>query len=314
MAKQMIADLRPGEPVDSDFMVQQSNLRTTRTGSAYLDITLMDRSGQITCRLWDATESLADTIKVDDFVHVKGKVETYKNEPQISIRAITQAETDGLRLSDFLPQSENDPGRMMKELCKILGTIEDPDLKALADAFLGDDALCAAFRTAPAAKANHHAYLGGLLEHTLSMAQLALSVLDHYPELRRDLLLTGVFIHDIGKTRELLYKRTFRYGTAGNLVGHIVLGVLMIEECARKLPEFPEDKLNMLRHMILSHHGQYEFGSPKLPMFAEALALHYLDNLDAKLKDMAGIIANDKGGDAEWTTRSWLFERPLYKG
>ena len=314
MAKQMIANLKVGEPVDSAFMVQESNLRTARNGSSYLQTVLSDKTGTIQCRLWDATEALAESIAVDDFVHVRGKVESYKNELQISIRSITKADTSTLHLSEFLPQSENDPGPMMKELGELLATIEDADLKALVDSFLADDAFCATFRTAPAAKSNHHAYLGGLLEHTLSMARLTARICEHYPHLRRDLLMAGVFLHDIGKTQELLYKRTFRYSTAGNLIGHIIIGVLMLEEHARNLPGFPETKLDMLRHMILSHHGQYEFGSPRLPMFAEALALHYIDNLDAKLKDMAEIIAEDRSGDPEWTARSWLFDRVLYKG
>jgi len=314
MAKQEVAKLQAGEPVDSAFMVQESNLRTARNGSSYLHIVLSDRTGSIQCRLWDATEALAGSIAVDDFVQVKGKVESYKNDLQITIRSITKADTKDLRLGDFLPQSENDPGAMMKELGEILAQIEDADLKALIDSFLADKELCAAFRTAPAAKTNHHAYLGGLLEHTLSMARLSLRVCEHYPHLRRDLLLTGVFLHDIGKTRELVYRRTFRYGTAGNLVGHIVISVLMLDERVRELPDFPETKLNMLRHMILSHHGQYEYGSPRLPMFPEALALHYIDNLDAKLKDMAQLIEADRGSDPEWTARSWLFGRQLYKG
>ena len=253
-------------------------------------------------------------ISVDDFVCVKGKVETYRNELQINIRTLTRAEQEGLRLGDFLAQSECDPGRMMKALREILGRIEDTDLKALVDAFLDDEEFCAKFRTAPAAKMNHHAYLGGLLEHTLSMAHVALKILDHYAELRRDLLLTGVFLHDVGKTEELSYRRTLQFTTAGHLIGHTVLGAAMTAERARRLEGFPEEKLNMVRHMILSHHGQLEFGAPKLPMFVEAQVLHYVDNLDAKIKDFAEIVAEDRGGDEEWTGYSRLLGRQLYKG
>jgi 3'-5' exoribonuclease len=202
----------------------------------------------------------------------------------------------------------------MRELAAILARIRDADIKALVDSFLADKDFCAAFRSAPAAVQNHHAYLGGLLEHTLSMANLAVKVLEHYPALRGDLLLGGVFLHDIGKSRELSYNRAFHYTNAGNLVGHITLGIVMLEEHARAIPDLPDDKLNMLRHMILSHHGEYEFGSPKLPMFAEALALHYLDNLDAKLKDIAETISDDRSGDPAWTEYSRSLARRLYKG
>lgn len=314
MAKQMVENLQVGEPIDSDFIVAESSLRVARNGSAYLDIKLADRTGQMPGRLWDANQALADSISADDFVHVKGKVESYKNTLQIIVRSITQADMKGLRLGDFLPQSGNDPVEMMKALCEILGTIEDADLKSLVDAFLADSQFCADFRTAPAAKQNHHAYLGGLLEHTLSMARLSLKILEHYQDLRRDLLLTGVFLHDVGKIHELIYRRAFRYSSPGNLVGHIVLGVLMLEERVRELPDFPEGKLNMLRHMMLSHHGEYEFGSPRLPMFAEALALHYVDNLDAKLKDFSDIITEDRNADPEWTDWARRFGRPFYKG
>jgi 3'-5' exoribonuclease len=314
MGKQMVGALRVGEPVDSVFLVAECALRSTRAGGSYLNLVFQDRSGQMVGRLWDATEAFAATIAVDSFVHVKGKVESYQNQLQLNVRTITRAETEGLHLGDFLPQCERDPAEMMRELTAILAQIQDPDYKAVMDAFLSDKDFCADFRTAPAAVQNHHAYLGGLLEHTLSMAQMAVKVIEHYPSLRRDLLLASVFLHDIGKTRELSCKRTFRYTDAGNLIGHITIGVLMLEDRARALPNLPEDKLNMLRHMILSHHGELEFGSPKLPSFAEAIALHYLDNLDAKLKDFAETIAEDKNADAGWTDFSYSLKRRLYKG
>jgi 3'-5' exoribonuclease len=314
MAKQMVGALRVGESVDAVFLVAECTLRSTRAGGSYLNLVLQDRSGQIVGRLWDATEAFAATIVVDSFIRVKGKVESYQNQLQINARLITRAETEGLQLRDFLPQSARDPAEMMRELAAILARIEDPDYKAVVNAFLSDEDFCAAFSAAPAAVHNHHAYLGGLLEHTLSMAQLALKLLEHYPSLRRDLLLAGVFLHDIGKTRELSCKRTFRYTDAGNLVGHVTIGILMLEERLRGLPNLPEEKLNLLRHMMLSHHGELEFGSPKVPMFAEAMALHYLDNLDAKLKDIAETIAEDKNADAGWTDYSPSLKRRLYKG
>lgn len=312
--KQMIGQLVNNQPVDSVFLLAKCVLRSARTGKSYLDVQFSDRTGQITGRFWDANESLASSLAIDDFVEVKGRVESYQNQLQINVHMIAKADTKKLHLSDFLPQSESDPAQMMRRLAEIMATIEDPDYKRLVQAFLGDEAFCAAFRTAPAAISNHHAYLGGLIEHTLSMAEVAVKILEHYKTLRRDILLAGVLLHDVGKTRELSYRRTFQYTNAGNLVGHITLGVLMLEDEARKLPEFPEEKLHMLRHMILSHHGQLEFGSPKLPMFAEAMALHYLDNLDAKLRDIAETIAEDRSSDPEWTDYNKSLNRKLYKG
>lgn len=314
MAKKMVADLRPGEPVDAVFMVASVQLRSTRSGSSYLNLKLQDRTGQIEGKLWDVTEAFAATIHNDDFVLVKGRCEPYQNQLQVNAKSITKADTDGLRLGDFLPQSQHDPVQMLRDLTEILSGMEDKDYKALVEVFLKDKEFCAAFRTAPAAMSNHHAYLGGLLEHTLSMMRVAVKIAEHYTDLRRDLLLTGVFLHDVGKVEELSYKRSFQYTTPGNLVGHLILGVLMLEERARQLPDFPPEKLNMLRHLILSHHGTYEFGSPRLPMFAEAMALHYLDNLDAKLKDISELIAEDQGPDAEWTDYSRRLDRKIYKG
>ena len=314
MPKQMIEELQPGEPVDTVFLVAESSLRTAKSGSSYLAIKLRDRSGEIQGRLWDAGQAIAGSITVDDFVKVKGKAESYRNELQINIRSITRAETEGLRLGDFLRQSEHDPEEMLGELKKILDRVEDPDYRGLIEAFLSDEAFCKDFQSAPAATRNHHAYLGGLLEHTLSMAGLAVRVLEHYPALRADLLLTGVFLHDIGKVEELARKRTFQYTLPGHMVGHLVLGVLILEARVQTLEGFPEEKLNMLRHLILSHHGRKEFGSPILPAFAEAVALHHIDNIDAKLKEVADIIETDKNADSQFTDYARLFETWLYKG
>ena len=265
MSKQMIDALKPGEPVDAPFMVVESSLRGTRAGGAYLALTLADRTGQIQGRLWDATEAFAATILPEEIIQVKGRAESYQNQLQLNIRAITKPEPETLRLGDFLPQCPRDPVQMARDLTALLATIQEPHLKALVDSLLADKEFMDSFRTAPAAVVNHHAYLGGLMEHTLAMMQMALRVCEQYPQLRRDLLLTGAFIHDIGKTRELTYHRAFRYSVPGNLVGHITIGVMMLDEHARKLPDFPPQTLNMLSHMILSHHGQYDFGSPKLP-------------------------------------------------
>jgi len=313
MARTFIAEMRSGQPVDEVFLLRRCELKSTKTGSLYLAAVLADRTGQVEGRMWEASRTLYEALQEDAFVRVKGVAETYRNQLQISIKMITMADTASLRLGDFLPQAERSPKEMMAELREFLGQVEDEDYRRINAAFLADADFLAAFRTAPAAVSYHHAYLGGLLEHTLNLLRLAGPVLEQYPVLRKDLLLTAIFLHDVGKTRELRYTRTFTYTDSGQLVGHLVLGVLMLDEKARQIEAFPPDKLDLLRHCILSHHGQYDFGSPKLPMIAEAMALHYLDNLDAKIKDFAECLEADLQSKSDWTDYVPQFQRRLFK-
>lgn len=312
MAKKLISDLKVGEPVDEVFLLGRCDLKTSKNESLYLDLLLSDRSGAVGGRMWDASQALYESLEVDDFVRVKGRMGAFQNRPQIRVNSISKADISSLRLGDFLPQAETPPEKMMDEVKSILDQIEDPDYRRICEAFLGDQDFTAAFRTAPAAVRYHHAYLGGLLEHTLNVLRLADTILPQYPFLRRDLLLTAAFLHDVGKTAEIGYKRTFSYTDSGQLVGHLVLGVVMLENKASKL-ELPDDKLALLRHCILSHHGQYEYGSPKLPMTAEALALHYLDNLDAKLTDFEGHLDTDQVSNSNWTGFLPQFGRRLFR-
>jgi len=314
VAKKMIADLRPGEPVDEVFLLSGFELRTARNESLYLDLTLSDRSGTLKGRMWDASEVLYRALAVDDFVRIKGRVGVFRNELQINVSSISKVDETRLSPHDFLPQSERPPGEMRKELEKILvNEVKDPDYARLVRAFLRDEEFMDQFSMAPAATSYHHAFLGGLLEHTLSMAQCALLLVGHYSCLRKDLLLASVFLHDIGKVRELDWRRTFQYTDTGQLVGHVVEGVVMVEAKVRDLEGFPQEKLDLLRHAIIAHHGEYEFGAPKLPMTGEALALHYLDNLDAKLRDITDAIAADANEQSNWTGYITRLERRLYK-
>lgn len=313
MPKKLVIDLKPGEPIDDDFLLAQSELRSARNDSLYLSLELRDRSGTISGRMWDASQIVYETFKVDEFVHVKGRVEQYRDDVQISVKALSQPDLSSLRLRDFLPQSPKDPDEMEKELREVLDMVEDPDYRRLNAAFMEDEARMAAFRNAPAAVANHHAYLGGLLEHTLSMARIAATVADHYPEVRKDILLTGVLFHDIGKTVELRFNRNFRYSDSGQLIGHLTQGVLIVRDKARELEGFPDEKLTPLMHMILSHHGEREYGSPVLPMTPESFALHFIDNLDAKLRTVSDKIGEDLNTQSDFTAYIRSLERRLYK-
>ena len=311
--RKWIKDLRTGDEVEAVFLLTRKELRESRKGSMYIDGDVMDRSGAMPIRMWDATEAIFGSAAVQDFVRIKGRVESYKDTLQLIVKVIEKVPEDTVRVSDFMPTTDQDVDKMEQGLRKILRTVEEPKLLELLAEFFNDSDFMVKFRQCPAAVQFHHAYLGGLLEHTLSLAKVAVRVLPDYPALRKDLLLTGVFLHDIGKVRELSWDRGFTYTDEGELVGHIVLGVAMLDEKARQVEDFPPALLDSLKHLILSHHGQYEFGSPKLPCTAEAIALHYLDNLDAKMHAFHKAVQADRDPESDWTEYSRMFSRRLYK-
>ncbi len=308
----------PGQMVEGVYQVAEKDLRTTKKGGFFISAKLRDRTGELPGIMWDATQALFAAIPQGGYALVKGRVGEYNGAPQIIIEAMRPAKPTEVRLEDFLAVGPGNPDEQMKQLKAIHGSIERPALKALMEAVWADGQLMADFKRAPAAERLHHAYLGGLLEHTLSVSEMALLVCQHYPELDRDVLVVGVFWHDLGKTRELAYAESFSYTDAGKLVGHVVMGVMMLEEKIAAVraagKDFPEELADVLRHMILAHHGEYEFGSPKLPMTAEAFVLHHIDNLDAKLHAFFRTVAADADPARRWTGFSKMFGGSLYKG
>lgn len=312
--RKCISDLRNGDPVEDEvFLVVRKELRKSRKGSDYIDGEVMDKSGTLPIRMWDATEKISSSFDVQGFVRVSGRVESYRDTLQLVVKKIAKADEDSVSMADFVPTTEQDVDKMEESLRKMLRTVKDRHLIDLLAGFFNDEAFMACFRACPAAVQFHHAYLGGLLEHTLSMTKLACWITDHYPRLDKDLLLAGVFLHDIGKVRELNWERGFQYTNEGQLVGHLVLGASMVEEKARGVEGFPQELLDRLKHLILSHHGEYEFGSPKLPATAEAIALHYIDNLDAKMHAFEKAINEDRDPSTDWTEYNRMFARRLYK-
>jgi len=309
-----VTDLRNGDAVEGTFLVSRKDLRQTKTGTLYIDGEVTDRSGSIPIRMWDATERIFAGFETGDFVEITGQIESYKDRLQLIVKKIAKADESTISMDDFLPASEHDVDEMEQQLRKILRKVEDPHLIKLLAAFFKDKEFMAAFKQCPAAVAFHHAYLGGLLEHTLSLAKLAARIAPDYPTLRRDLLLVAVFLHDIGKTRELEWARGFQYTDEGGLVGHLVIGAAMVEDKAKAIDEFPAELLNSLKHLILSHHGEFEYGSPKLPVTVEAVALHYIDNLDAKIHAFQKAIDESHDASNNWTEYSRMFERRLFKG
>jgi len=308
----------PGQMIEGVFQVAEKDLRTTKKGGFFISAKLRDRTGELPAIMWDATQALFAAIPQGGFALVKGRLGEYNGALQIVIEAMRPAKETEVSLEDFLPRGAGDPEEQMARLKKVLDTIERPALRALLEAVWADEKLVGDFKRAPAAERLHHAYLGGLLEHTLSVAETAVLVCQHYTDMDRDLLLVGVLWHDIGKTRELAYSTALGYTDAGKLVGHLVQGVLMLEEKIAAVrasgQEFPEELANILRHLVLAHHGEYEFGSPKLPMTAEAFTLHHLDNLDAKLHAFFRDVAADADPARRWTAFNKMFGGALFKG
>ena len=314
MAVTPVKGLKPGQDVDQVFLIREKQIRTARNGSRYFQAELCDATGVLPARMWDASEVLLEALGQTNFVRVRGRVELYREQPQLILASIRPAPKDEIDLERFIPHSPHDPEERLARLLDVTETITNPHLRALLQAFLNDQGFVEQFKRCPAAVAYHHATIGGLIEHTTSVAELAELVCRQYPELNRDMLLAGVLLHDIGKTRELAYQEAFTYTVHGELVGHVISGVLMVEEKVRGLPDFPPELLDELRHIILSHHGEYEFGSPKLPMTREALALHYLDNLDAKMEAITRALADEGAGDETWTERLQMLRRRFYRG
>jgi 3'-5' exoribonuclease len=314
MKEPMIADLasRENREITGFFAAAWKQLRTGRDGGQYFALTLGDRTGQIEARIWEIEG--AGAFDAGDIVKVLGDVCRFNEKLQLKVKKIRRATPGEYDLSDFVPQSDRNIDEMWVELEGWVATFRDPHLKTLLQAFLNDAELSASLRQAPAAKGMHHAWIGGLLEHILSLMGLCEMAAQHYPNVDRDLLLTGVVLHDIGKLRELRWGTSFDYTMEGQLLGHITIGIGMIEEKLATLPDFPPAKRLLLEHLVLSHHGEYEFGSPKLPMTPEAILLHYLDNLDAKMQavrsEFARSEANGRSG-AEMTEWVRSMDRPL---
>jgi 3'-5' exoribonuclease len=321
MARRNVEKLTDGDTIEEVFLVADKQLRANRNGNLYLQMDIGDRTGTINARLWNATEHLFRSFEAGDFVLVKGKVQLFQGALQIILSHVERvdAEKIDLDLADFLPHTQENVGRLEERLRSTLLRLGNPYLRALAECFLMDEAFVRDFRRAPAGVRVHHAYIGGLLEHVVTLLDAADRLLPLYPKLDRDLLLMGVFLHDIGKVRELTYMRSFGYSDEGQLIGHLVIGVEMLNEKAAKVADlmgeaFPPELLLRLKHMIVSHHGAYEFGSPKLPMTPEAIALHYLDNFDAKVHVFARDIGEDRNQTSAWTPFNQALQRRLFKG
>jgi 3'-5' exoribonuclease len=313
VAKIFINELKKGQAVESTFLVREKVLTKTKSGNPYLSLRLTDRTGEIDGRIWDNAIDFVSLFESDDFIKVRAEVDEFQGTLQLHILKLRKCQEKEIQLDDFLPKTPRHIEEMLTELEGIASQINHPFLRKLLDAFLADEDFLKKFKLAPAAKAVHHVYIGGLLEHTLSVVQLILLIGPRYRGINQDLLITGGILHDIGKISELSFDRSFDYTDPGRLLGHIILTVQMIDEKIRKIPEFPGELSTLLEHIVLSHHGEYAFGSPKLPQTLEALLLHHVDDLDAKVHGFLAWIEKEKDTPSRWTTYHKLFDRFIFK-
>ena len=319
MTRRYVNQLANGESVDELFLVADKQLRANRQGNLYLHLELRDKTGAVGARLWNATEALARTFEPGDYLHARGKVQVYQGALQLILSHIDVADPTRADPEEFLPQASQNVAKLTVRLRELLLSLREPHLRALAECFLIDDEFLRKFTSAPAGVKNHHAYHAGLLEHVVTLMTVADRIIDLYPDVDRDLLLAGIFLHDVGKVNELSYDRAFAYSDEGQLIGHLVMGVEMLRDKAERTADltgepFPPELLLRLKHMIVSHHGALEFGSPKVPMTPEAVALHFLDNLDAKIHAVTREIRDDPGRESNWTPFNQNLGRRLFKG
>jgi 3'-5' exoribonuclease len=312
MKSAYVADLAPDTTVTSFFLVCEKELRSTREGKPFLRLELGDRSGTIEARMWENAEQALATFDRDDIVKVQARVESYRNKTQLSLDRVRRADPGEVDLADYFPHTTEDVEQLYRRLREHAAALSNPWLRRLVASIIEDPAVVPRLKRAPAAKMMHHAFLGGLLEHVVSLCDLCRAVAGHYRELDADLLLTGAMLHDVGKLDELCYERSIGYTTEGQLLGHIIIELEQVTKAMDAIDGFPAELKTLVKHLLISHHGEYEFGSPKLPMFREALVLHYLDDLDSKM-GAARAVLGAEGGEGLWTSYSAALNRRLLR-
>lgn len=318
-ARLTVAELEAGQRLEGAvFRIAQKDLRTTSNGNLYIHAVIADGTGEMLARLWNASQEIFDSIPAGGFARFRGRVENYRGHRQFIVDGVDQVEQDSIDPADFLPSTDKDVDAMWEETKKLLRTIKNPHVLALLARFLNDERFAVDFKRTPAAVNFHHAYLGGLLEHTLALLKLADVVCPLYPQVNRDIVLAGLFFHDLGKIREIASTTNFEYTDEGQMLGHIVQAVTWLHDCAGEIEAetgkpFPREIELALKHIIVAHHGKIEFGSPRLPATPEAIMIHFLDNLDAKLNMVSTAIEGDADESSDWTGYVRALENRIYK-
>ncbi len=309
-----VADIKERDQLREVFLVKDKITAMAKNGKPYLTLRLMDRSGEVEGRLWDRVDELSPLFDKNDFILVQGKASVYLGKMQLVVQQLERVADRDVDLADFLPVSTRSRAEMRAELDGLLASLTDRHISALLRGIFDDPVLFERYAMAPAAKGMHHVFLGGLLEHSLAVAALACDVAARYKQVNRDLLICGALLHDLGKVSELSYQRSFDYTDEGKLLGHIIIGVQMIEDQVRRIPGFPEQLSLMIKHLLLSHHGQYDFGSPKRPKFLEAVILNFIDDLDSKINGVLSHVAKEPEREGNWTSYHRLYDRYFYTG
>jgi len=313
MKSPYINELELNQPLTACFLVHSKEVREKKTGEPYLSLMLGDKTGKIDAKMWDNVAEVLNAFDRDSFIKVKASMQLHLNRPQLTIHKLRAVEDHEIDFADFFPTSLRNPDEMWSELRQIVAAVQSRPIRALLDALLDDPEIARRYRLAPAAKTIHHAFLGGLLEHVLSLCNLCKRIAPHYPMIDLDLMIAGAVLHDIGKIHELSYDRGFSYTTQGQLLGHMMIALRMVGDKLRDVPDFPEPVRTLLEHIIISHHGHYEFGSPKLPQFPEALLFHYLDDMDSKMECMRNLLESDRQLDGCFTPYNTSLERSVLK-
>jgi len=312
---QFVDQLKEGDRLDDFFLVKTARLAETRAGKPYLILEVADRSGEIGGPIWEQAEELQGICRIGQFVHLNGQVSSYQGKLQLKIDAVLAVDRTEVDLADFVLVGSQDRATLARELQTLVASVKNPYLKKLLHSFFKKEPMWQRFQDSPAAKGIHHAYLGGLLEHSLSVAQVADTLAAHYAGVDRSLLLAGALLHDIGKVEELVMEvALIDYTPQGRLKGHLVMGSEMVAEAAAHIKDFPPELLTQLQHLILSHHGRQEFGSPTVPMIIEAFVLSFADDLDAKMNLMEQLRKKIKDPGLQWTDYQRSLERFLYLG
>ncbi len=312
MKKMYVNQIGERDPVDTVFLVRDRIQAMARNGKPYMTLKLMDCTGEIEARVWDRVDEFARLFDKHDFLRVSGRGNLYMGKMQLVVQQLYKVAEEDVDLADFLPVSKRPIAEMREELDQLLASMTDGPMRKLLRAFFDDSDFFRLYSRAPAAKGMHHVFIGGLLEHSLAVSALACDIAQRYAQVDRDLLIAGALMHDVGKTAELSYERSFDYTDEGKLVGHIVMGVEMIEERSRTIPDFPRKQVMLLKHLLLSHHGQYEYGSPKRPKVLEAVILNFIDDLDSKINGIQTHIDKEPERTADWTSYHRLYDRYFY--
>lgn len=313
MKKRFVSQIGPGETVNDIFVLSEKTLSQKRDGNPFLNVVLSDKTGSAKGVVWDNVNQIAEGVSGGDFVRVMASAGEYRGSIQLVVKQMTALPAGSVDPADFLPATTRNVDGMFDRLKQITASMENLHFKKLIESFWNDDHFAQTFKAAPAAKKMHHAYIGGLLEHTLSMALLADRIAGHYGGINRDLLLAGVMLHDIGKTREFEYGARIDYSDEGRLLNHIVIGLGMIDERLHRIEGFPDEQACILKHLVVSHHGSREFGSPEPPKTIEAVMLYYIDEMDSKVSGIRDFIASEDP-NAPWTSFHRILERHFYTG